>query len=160
MLTLRMRHAGGALAVAAIAASLVACAAEPEPGPMSSPPTMAPEQSVSEACGLSQTEVDALLDEAKAQLDQAGESLSAGQMPDLAAFAETLKSTVESVADDVTNPEVLDALENVRTEAEGFSEIETPGSLLEVPGYLGSLGTQLGDLQTAGKQLQQLCDEG
>lgn len=160
MLTQKMRRAAGVIAVAAIAASLMACAAEPAPGPVSAPPTMAPDQSVGEACGLSSDEVDALVAEAKAQLDAAGKSLAAGEIPDVSAFAETLQSTLEGVSDGVTNPSVLTALEEVRAEVEGFSGIGAPGSLLEVPGYLGSLGTQFGKLQAAAQQLRELCSAG
>ena len=160
MLSQKMRHAGGALAAVALAVSLAACAPEPAPGPVSAPPTMAPDQSVAEACGLSSDEVDALVADAKAQLDAAGKALTAGEIPDVGAFGETLQQTLDGVSDGVTNPEVLAALDEVRTEVEGFARIEAPGSLLEVPGYLGSLGTQLGQLQAAGQQLQELCSAG
>lgn len=150
----------GLLAAAVLAVSLAACAPEPEPGPVSPPPTMAPEQSVDEACSLSRAEVDAMVEEAKTALEEAGQTLAAGEMPDLSTLSDTLGGALDRAGEGVINPEVLAALENVRAEIAGFGEIEAPGSLLEVPGYLGSLGTQLAELQTAGKELQQLCNAG
>lgn len=155
-------RAGGILAVAALASSLAACAAEPELGFTS--PTMAPEQSLIEACAISGDEVDRLTADAQQQISSemelAASELASGNLPSLDALSGTLDDTLAEIEGQLSNSEVLAAVGNVRTAMQGFADIQQPESALGLPAYLASLGSQLSDLAQAGKQLQALCNAG
>lgn len=160
MLTRMMRFPVGALAATALAASLTGCATDTVTVLTSPPPTMAPEQSVSDACGVSRDEVDAIVNEARQQIEAAAGTLASGELPDLSGLSVSASESFERIVADVSNPEVVTALDDVRAAIDGFGEVAAPESLLAVPGYLTGLGTQLSELQTAGAQLQQLCSAG
>lgn len=148
------------LGVAVLAASLCGCAARAVPE--FSPPTMAPEQSLSEACGISGEAVDRLTLEVEQQihdgLAQAGRDITAGLLPNFDFLAEAADTTLTEVEQQISNTEVLDALGEVRQALQGFGEIKKPESLLGAAGYLGALNAQLGELMESGKRLQHLCD--
>ena len=157
-LTFALR-AGGLIAAATLASSLMACAAEPEIKFVS--PTMAPEQSLIEACAISGEEVDRLTLEAeqkiRGSLEQAGAELASGQIPSIDALTGTLNDTLAEVEGQISNAEVLDSIAQVREAMRGFQDIAKPESALGVPGYVASLGSQLNELAKASKQLQALC---
>jgi len=160
MLTRKLRYAGGALAGAALLASLTGCAPEPVAEPASPPPTMAPEQSVAEACGVSSDEIDAIVSDVRQQIEDASSVALSGEVPDLGGIGASVGDSLSRVSEGVINPEVSAALDEVRAELDGFGEIQMPESLLEAPAYIADLTAQLSDLQAAGKKLQQLCDAG
>lgn len=152
---------GGLLTAAALATGITACAAEPPLGITA--PTMAPDQSIAEACAISGEEVDRITREAESQIrqgiEQAGSDLASGKTPSFEFLSESIDQTVAEVEQQITNSEVLAALGEVRTALQGFGEIAPPDSLLGAPGYIASLGGQLSELSTAGRELQQLCTE-
>lgn len=147
------------MAVAALLGGLTACTAEPALQRVA--PTMAPDQSVSEACAISGDEVDRITRETEEQIrqgvEQAGADLAAGRVPSFDFLATPVDEALAEVSAQISNLEVLDAIENVRTELRGFSEIERPESLLSTPGYVAALGAQLNELAQAGRTLQSLC---
>lgn len=155
----KLRAPAVALTVVAAVSALTACSFTPAPAVVSNPPTMAPEQSVSEACAISRAEVDATTQEVKDRIDQAGKDIAAGKAPDLGGIADTVGGALDRVAEGVTNPEVLEALDRVRSEISELGEIEAPDSLMDAPNYLGELTSHLSDLQAAGTALQELCTE-
>lgn len=156
-----MARSGEAIALAAVlTAGLGACAQEPAQLPPANRPTMAPEQTAGEACAVSKTEVDALVSDLQQRIRSAGESVASGEMPDFDGIVAQLQDSLGRISAEVSNPEVLDALESVRSELGGFDGIAPPDSIVGMPGYLGSLGAQLSELQDAGRRLQSLCDAG
>ena len=120
---------------------------------------MAPEQSVSDACGIASAEIDDLVAEIRQHVEAAGASLVSGEMPDLSGIVPSATAIIDRVAEGVTNPEVSAALDDVRSAIEGFGEVPAPDSLTGVPEYLTGLGAQLADLQSAAASLQRLCDQ-
>src|SRR5690606_29240709 len=110
-LTFTLR-AGGLIAAAILASSLMACAAEPEIKFVS--PTMAPEQSLIEAGAISGEEVDRLTHEAEQQIrgswEQAGAELASGQIPSVDALTGTLNDTLAEVEGQISNAEVLESI--------------------------------------------------
>lgn len=155
----RMMLRSGELLTVALVLLLgcTACAAEPAQIDPGNRPTLAPEQTTGEACAASKAEVDSLISGMKHQVAQASKDVTAGKMPDLASIVAQLQASAEALTENVSNPEVLSALESVRTEVDRFAAITAPDTLLGMPGYLSSIGTQLGKLQDAGKQLTSLC---
>ena len=151
---------GGLIAVATLASSLMACASEPELKFVA--PTMAPEQTLIEACAISGAEVDRLAREAEKQISeglaQAGAELSNGEIPSVEALSGSLDDTLAEVEGQITNSEVLASVTQVREAMQGFQDIAKPESALGVPGYIASLGSQLNELANAGKQLQTICN--
>lgn len=160
---------GGALA-GLLACTLAACASGPV-GPGTSgndggndsgnggagdEPTTS-EQTVSEACMLGKSHVDAALAEAQSEFEKAQESVLSGEFPDLQAFADVVSRHIETATSDVSNSEVLALLDEARTALTGLGEIETPESLLGAPSYASEVAAQLDKLQTAGAELQTLC---
>lgn len=154
-------RAGALIAAAAIVSSLMACSAEPELKFVS--PTMAPVQTIVEACAITGEEVDRLTLETEQRfrdaLDQARADIAAGQMPSTDALSGTLGETLTEIEKQISNAEVLTAITQLREAAQGFRDIAQPESALAVPGYLGSLGSQLNELAQAGKQLKTLCSD-
>lgn len=152
-------RAGALITVAALTSSLVACGAEPDLKFVA--PTMAPQQSIAEACFISGEEVDRLTLETQQKiqqsLEQAGAAIANGQLPSVDALSGTLVDTLTEVESQISNSEVLAAVTRVREAAQGFQQIDQPDSPLGVPGYLASLGTQLKEIAEAGKSLQSLC---
>lgn len=138
---------------------LASCAAEPALRIIS--PTMAPDQTIAEACELSGEEVDQVTVETEQQikegLSQAAADLASGQAPSFDFLSESVAGTVADLQQGVTNPELQASLDEVRAALEGFSEIPQPDSALAVPGYLSSLNEQLDALVQAGDALKQLC---
>ena len=152
---------GGLVTVAALLGGLTACAAAP--ALELAAPTMAPDQSVSEACAISGDEIARITRDTEAQLregiEQAGADLAAGRIPTFEFLAPPVDEALADVSEQISNLEVLDAIAQLRNELSGFSEIERPESLLSTPGYVAQLGTQLNELVQAGKTLQTLCVE-
>ncbi len=150
---------GGILMVSVLACSVTACAAEPELHFTS--PTMAPEQTILEACAISGDEINRLTAEAEQQIragiEQAGADLASGQLPKIDVFSDTFDSTLAEIEAQISNAEVVAAIDNVRAAAQGFGEIQAPDSMLGAPGYITSLVKQSGELAQAGKDLQALC---
>ncbi|MBU3994687.1 MAG: hypothetical protein KKF42_02750 [Actinobacteria bacterium] len=155
-----------ALAIAAVSlvASVSACAAEPaeqDAAPYKAP-TMAPEQSVSEACGLSRDEVDRLVltteKTVKVGLEEAGQDLLRGEMPSFGFLTQSLSGSFELTQENITNSEVSAALGRITDGFTGFEHIEQPGSILGVPAYLAALNGQLTALTEAGQDLRTLCN--
>lgn len=151
-----------AAAAVALAAALTACASEALPE--FSPPTMAPDQNIAEACLISGDEVDRLTlqveQEVRASLETAWQDVSAGKLPDFTFVSElstSIGTALAEVEQHVNNEEVRTSLAEVRAAVQGFADIEAPRSLLGTPGYLAALTAQLSELQTAGSTLQQLC---
>jgi hypothetical protein len=155
-------RAGGILAITALACSVTACAAEPELS--FAPPTMAPDQSVVEACAISGDQINQLTAEAEQQIrdgiEQAGADLTSGKVPRIELFSDTFDSTLAGLEAQISNYEVVTAINDVRTAAQGFSDIHAPDSLLGAPGYVTALVKQSGQLADAGKALQALCNAG
>lgn len=154
----KLRLTSAVIAVAAVLVSVTACGAA-GPAAITNPPTMAPDQSVAEACSLSRAEVDSVTQEVKDRLDQAGKDLAAGKTPDLSGIFESIGGTLDQASAKVTNPEVRAALEGLQAELNGFGEVEPPESLLDAPAYISELTKQFGEIQAAGAELQQLCTE-
>lgn len=157
-----MLRTGGVLTIVTTALlGVTACApqsaAELDPN---NRPTMAPEQTTSDACAQSKAAVDTLVEQMQQQLSDAGQELASGKIPNMDGFVQQLQDSAQRLGDNVNQPEVLDALEAVRAEVDGFAEITAPESLLGVPGYLNSLGDQLSQLQASGRDLQELCSAG
>lgn len=155
-------RAGGLLAVAALAGMLTACAAEP--ALTFTAPTMAPEQSLIDACSVSGAQVDQLTAETEQQIRQgiedAASKLASGEMPSVEVFTGPLEGALSEIEAQVTNSEVLAAVGAVREAMRGFQDITPPDSALGVPGYLADLGSQVNALTEASKQLQTLCNAG
>ena len=118
------------------------------------------EQTVSEACMLGKSHVDAALAEAQSEFEKAQESVLSGEFPDLQSFADVVSRNIETATSDVSNSEVLALLDEARTALTGLGEIQTPDSLLGAPSYAGKVATQLEKLQAAGAELQTLCNAG
>lgn len=158
--------AGVFTAAVTLTATLASCASETsaDAGAGYKPPTMAPEQTVAEACGVSREEVDQLVAEVEASVgagvEQAGQDLLNGEMPSLDFMNVPVESTLDRVQRHITNSEVSGALERVSASISGFGEITQPGSLLEVPAYIGNLHGQLSALNEAGTELKELCGLG
>ncbi len=149
----------GLLAVAVALSTLTACASEPEPRFIA--PTMAPDQSVAEACAVSGAEIDRITRQTEEQLragiEQAGADLAAGRVPSFEFLATPIDDAVAQVERQITNSEVLDAINEVREALQGFGDIERPDTLLGTPGYVGALTSQLNKLAQAGSRLQSIC---
>lgn len=150
---------GGVIASSSLLACLAACAAQPTLN--ITMPTMAPDQSLAEACAISGEEVDRITREVETQIqsaiDQAGSEISAGNLPSFELFAEPIDTAIAEIEVQITNPDVLDAIGELRTSVQGFADIERPESALGYPGYLSELGSQMNKLASAGEQLQSLC---
>lgn len=151
-------RAGSVLAAAALIGGLVSCA--PEPLKIVAP-TMAPDQSISEACAISGAEVDRITVETeqalRERLEQAGNDIAAGRLPTVEPFTSSIDDAIAEVEQQVSNTEVLAALEQLRGALQGFGELEQPESLLGAAGYLSSLTAQITEFANAGARLQQLC---
>ncbi len=154
----KLRLTSALVALVAVVTSLTACGAA-GPAAITNPPTMAPDQSVAEACSLSRAEVDSVTQEVKDRLDQAGKDIAAGKTPDLSGIFESIGGTLDQASAKVTNPDVLAALDGLHAELNGIGEIQVPESLLDAPGYLSEITSQFGKVQSAGEELQQLCTE-
>lgn len=156
--TLSSRSAG-LLAATALIGGLTACATE-VPLEIASP-TMAPEQSVDEACAISGEDIDRITRETEEQLragiDQAGADLAAGRIPSFEFLAGPIDEAVAEVEAQISNAEVVEAIGRLRAALQGFGEIERPESLLSTPGYVAALGAQLNEVVNAGSELQSLC---
>ncbi|NLA66233.1 MAG: hypothetical protein GX862_10035 [Leucobacter sp.] len=128
------------------------------------PPTMAPEQSIDEACKIAGDEVDRITLEVEAQIksgiDEARVQLAAGRLPSLDFFSGTVDDALAEVHEQVENAEVAQAVSDIRASLQAFGEIDTPDSPLAVAGYLSDLTTELNNLVSAGKDLQELCGIG
>lgn len=162
MLRLSTVQRGGlALATAALLGTLVACAAPAAPKYI--PPTMAPQQSVEEACGIAGAEVDRVTteteDQVRASLEAAATDLSAGKMPSLKSFSVSVSvdDTLAEIEAQVVNPEVLTSVVGVRESLAEFGAIEGPDTLLGVPEYLSSMAAQVNQLVGASNDLRALC---
>lgn len=153
----KLRYAGAGVVIAASSTLLTACALTSAPPVVANPPTMAPEQSVSDACAISRAEVDAVTKEVKDRVDRLGQDVTAGKTPDLDGIVDTVGSALERISDGVTNPEVLAALDDVRVEIDGLGAIDPPESLVDAPTYIGTLTSQLAKVQAAGTALKELC---
>src|SRR5699024_7735179 len=98
-------RAGALVAAAAIVSSLMACSAEPELKFVS--PTMAPVQTIVEACAITGEEVDRLTLETEQRfrdaLDQARADIAAGQMPSTDALSGTLGETLTEIEKQISN---------------------------------------------------------
>lgn len=145
-------------------AGLAGCAAPVAEAAPVKAPTMAPEQSIGEACNLAQTVVDQLVLDTESRvregLEEAGNQMLQGRMPSFDFLAPTLDGTLDSLQTSVTNAEVSAALGRIGDGLTGFGGIEQPGSILSVPAYLTSLHAQLGALSDAGAELRTLCGIG
>ena len=152
----------GLLAVAVLAGMLTACAAEP--ALTFTAPTMAPEQSLIDACSVSGAQVEQLTDETRQQIqlgiEDAAAKLANGETPSFDVLTGPLEGALSEIEAQVTNSEVLAAVGAVRDAMQGFKDITPPDSALGVPGYLADLGSQLNTLTEASKQLQTLCSAG
>ena len=153
---------GGLLATALLAGMLTACAAEP---PLTfTAPTMAPEQSLIEACSVSGAQVEQLTAETEQQVRQgiedAAAKLAGGEMPSIEVLTGPLEQALSEIESQVTNSEVLAAVGSVRDAMQGFQDITAPESAFGMPGYLAELGAQVNALTEASKQLQTLCNAG
>jgi len=151
------RGVGTLIVAMGLSAGLASCAAASAPAPVTNPPTMAPEQSVSEACAVSRAEVDAITKDVKDRIDQASKAVAAGETPDFTGVFEAVSGALDRVSESVTNPEVLAALQRVQAEVLKLGEAKAPGSLLETPKYLSQVTGQLAKVQSAGESLQRLC---
>lgn len=153
---------GALLTVAALAGMLTACAAEP--ALTFTAPTMAPEQSLVDACSVSGTEVERLTQQTEQQVrqgvEEAGAKIANGELPSIEVLTGPLEEALAQIESQVSNSEVLAAVGEVRAAMQGFQDIKTPDSALGVPGYLAELGTQVNELAQAGKRLQTLCNAG
>ncbi|CAG7599090.1 hypothetical protein ACFPZL_02400 [Leucobacter soli] len=147
----------GALAGAVLLTGLTSCGVETAQLDPENRPTMAPEQSTDEACAEARAGIDALVADAREQLEAAGTSVAAGEMPDLTGLQEQMQRSIDTIAEGVSNSEVLAAIDGVRAEIDGFAELSPPESILGMPGYLAELGGQAGDLQSAAEALRTLC---
>jgi len=161
MVTFRLVRRG-ALILAAIMITGAASACASTPALEFVSPTMAPEQTRAEACALSKETVDRITveteDQIKQGIDLAGADIAAGKMPSLDFLSFSIKDSLTEIESEISNPEVLEAIKSVREDLQGFSDINVPTSLIQAPAYLGSLGTQLGQLIAHGEDLRKLCD--
>lgn len=152
-------RAGGVLAVAALASSLTACAAEPALKFVA--PTMAPEQSLVDACSVSGVELERLTAETEQQIrqgiEEAGAQLTNGELPSIDILSGPLNDALAEIEAQVSNSEILAAVGEVRVAMQGFQYIEKPESAIGVPGYLAALGSQASELARASSELQSLC---
>ncbi len=150
------------LVVAALAGMLTACAAEP--ALTFTAPTMAPEQSLIDACSVSGAQVEQLTQATEQQVRQgiedAAAKLASGEIPSVEVLTGPLESALSEIEAQVTNSEVLAAVGEVRAAMQGFQDITVPESALGVPGYLADLGAQVNALAEASKALQTLCNAG
>lgn len=151
----------------ALVAALTSCASPaPAPAdgegsaPAESSANASSSQSVAAACDISDGKIQELTDRASAEIAAAGEGIAAGEIPDLSALGDTLSGSLDEVRAGVENSEVSAAIAQVRDELQGFGGIEQPSSLLGAPGYIASLASQLDRLNSAGAELQALCDRG
>lgn len=156
-----LRRAGlGVGAAAAMVFALSGCATETAALDYT-PPTMAPVQSIDEACEVAGEEVNRLTREAETQLkqgiDRALADLAARQMPSFDILSGSIDDAIAEVQEEVDNPEVSSALQDVRSSLQAFGEQSAPDSLLAVPGYITSLTSQTQDLVTAATNLNALC---
>lgn len=164
-MNLRMGAARGAALAAAVTLTvgLAACASE-ESDATAAPfkaPTMAPEQSLSEACNISSHAVDQLVADTEAEIQAglaaAGQELLSGSMPSFDFLTLTFSGALSSVESQVTNSEVAAAIGRIGDGLNGFGSIERPESILGVPGYLTAIGDQVATLSAAGQDLRTLC---
>ncbi|MCA0378517.1 MAG: hypothetical protein LCH36_03615 [Actinobacteria bacterium] len=155
-------RASSLLAVAALAGMLTACSAEPLP--TFTAPTMAPEQSLSDACSVSGVDVQQLMNSTEQQLQlgiaDAAAKFASGEEFSLQSLTGPLEAALTDLESQVTNSELLASIGEVRQALSGFQDISQPENALGVPGYLADLGTQLNELTQAGERLQALCNAG
>ncbi|MBO1902953.1 hypothetical protein J4H92_13475 [Leucobacter weissii] len=155
-------RAGGAVAAIILMLVLSACAPEADPAVTTNPPTMAPEQSVEEACAISRAEIERVAGEAEEDIrtgvEQAGEDLLAGKTPSFDFLAPSVGDALGSIEEQVTNDQVRQLIEELQDALSGFAEIETPATLLETPEYLGALNEQLKVLSSTDRELRLLCE--
>lgn len=151
---------GGALTVVSVAGCLLSCSSAPEKLDFVSP-TMAPPQSISEACSISSAKVDELTLDAKQRIGDAmstaASDVMSGKMPTIDVLSGSIGDTLKEVEGEINNAEVLDAVKGVHKALRGFHDIQQPDSAVGVPAYLRALGRQLGDLGQASGRLQSLC---
>jgi len=152
------RFTGAACAFAVVVSGFTACASGEDSAPVTNSPTMAPEQSVSEACQASRAEVDRITDDVAGRIDQAAKLVAEGKAPDFTGVFDSVGGAMDRLTESVTNPEVLESLERIQTEVGQLGELKTPSTLLDTPSYLTELTKQLGKIQTAGRALQQQCE--
>lgn len=157
----RLRQAGSGVGVALLlAGGLTGCAGQSISLDYT-PPTMAPLQSIDEACQLTGDEVNRLTIDAeqkiKQGIDQAASDIAAGKMPSLDFSFSTVDEALAEVQAEVDNPEVASALLDLRASLQGIGEIGAPESALAVPGYIATLTSQMQSLVSAGTELQNLC---
>lgn len=161
-LTLRTRS----IPVAALFAAtlgLSACATEQPVAAVDQlqQPTMAPEQSISEACIISNTAVDDLVVRAESQITDGLANAKADALQNTWPSFDFLHldagEALTTVRETVINPKVSAAIDRVFVQLDGFSAIEQPETPLGVPAYLTSLATQVSQLSKAGTDLAQLC---
>lgn len=108
-------------------------------------------------CGVSSERVSALVDDALAKIGPVQESVLAGEMPDFAALFAPLETDLASLAEGVTDPATLAALESARVALAGFADIPAPQNVLEAAGYVQEFTAQVQALRDAGATLRQLC---
>lgn len=155
-----LRTAGLLGTTVALAGALTACGTETMALDYV-PPTMAPKQTVDEACLLVGEEVDRITLETEQQIkrgiDQAAADLAEGKMPSLDFVSTSVDGVLAEVQEQVANSEVAAAVTEVRGSLQAFSEIAKPDTLLGVPGYISAFTADLTDLIEAGNRLQGLC---
>lgn len=151
-----------AMAALTVVASLVACA--PEPGAAEAEaklPTMAPEQTVAEACTASGAQLTKLLTDAEssitAGLTKAGQEVLQGKVPSFDFLPQSLGDTLDQVQQQVTNTEVSNAIGDAVDAITQLRSTQLPTSLTEVAPTISSLKSGLSQLTEAGSTLQQLC---
>lgn len=149
------RIAGATLVVSLLA--LTGCAAEGAPQASTPPPTLAPEQSISEACGVSLGELESIMTEMGSDIEQAISAAAGGQLPNLNELFDPIRGSLARVSGEITNAELRAAIDAIRAEIDGFSQIEAPDSLIDTARYIGDLSAQAASLHAAGTELRQLC---
>lgn len=150
----------GLVIAAVLLGGLTACAAETSY--QFAEPTMAPEQSVSDACGISRAEIERIVQEAESQLlselEQASSAVAAGEIPDLGTSGFTvLDDALAALEQQLGSEEVLAGVAEMRSALQGFETLNTPSSLIEAPAFLVTFSGQVNDVVEAGRKLQALC---
>lgn len=155
-------RAGGLLAAVALAGTMTACTAEPVPS--FTAPTMAPGQSLTDACSMAGIDVQQLTQDTEMKLQQgiaeAAVKFASGEEISLQSLTGPLEAALTDLESQVTHSELLASIGEMRAALRGFQDIPSPESALGVPGYLSELGAQLQVLTQAGERLQALCNAG